>query len=260
MTPGAHRLLVENYRKLREGDIGPFGKTAYRITVRQLESMIRLSEALARVHLDSQLTEAYVSEAFRLLKKSIIQIHSDDVILPSSTTGEPIHLSSHSDHLQENLNPQTTSEPKSEEPKATPKSVTLSFEKYKAIADRIIDYMRRKSEGLKQKEILNWYLEEYIIPHRHKKSAHFSSSVSQDQTSQEMQPPTSQEEKDQETETQEQDEDEEEEETITEEQILMEAKLIRGVINRLVNQDKVLIPLTETDEIESRILVVHPNY
>lgn len=52
MTPAASKLLVENYRKLRQSDIVGHGKTAYRITVRQLESMIRLSEALARIHCD----------------------------------------------------------------------------------------------------------------------------------------------------------------------------------------------------------------
>lgn len=44
------RLLSEKYRDLRQMDSQGSGKNSYRITVRQLESMIRLSEALARVH------------------------------------------------------------------------------------------------------------------------------------------------------------------------------------------------------------------
>lgn len=42
-------MLVEKYRALRQDD-GGSGKSSYRITVRQLESMIRLSEAIARAN------------------------------------------------------------------------------------------------------------------------------------------------------------------------------------------------------------------
>jgi DNA replication licensing factor MCM6 len=49
MTPEAAEVLVENYRKLRQDDSGS-SRNSYRITVRQLESMIRLSEAIARAN------------------------------------------------------------------------------------------------------------------------------------------------------------------------------------------------------------------
>ena len=44
ITPDAQRRLVECYRMLRQGDTLGRNRTAYRITVRQLESMVRLSE------------------------------------------------------------------------------------------------------------------------------------------------------------------------------------------------------------------------
>jgi DNA replication licensing factor MCM6 len=80
ITVESQRVLVDCYRKLRQGDISlGRSRAAYRITVRQLESMIRLSEALARLHCDEEIQPAYVREAFRLLKTSIIQVETNDV-------------------------------------------------------------------------------------------------------------------------------------------------------------------------------------
>ena len=79
ITPESQRVLVDCYRKLRQGDTMGRSRTAYRITVRQLESMIRLSEALARLHCDDIIQPQYVREAFRLLRKSIIHVETEDV-------------------------------------------------------------------------------------------------------------------------------------------------------------------------------------
>lgn len=41
---------MEQYKRLRQRDGSGVTKSSWRITVRQLESMIRLSEAMARMH------------------------------------------------------------------------------------------------------------------------------------------------------------------------------------------------------------------
>lgn len=74
LTPEANAAIVSCYRRLRQSDAVGASQTAFRITVRQLESMIRLSEALARLHLDNFVRVEYVLEAFRLLRKSIIHV------------------------------------------------------------------------------------------------------------------------------------------------------------------------------------------
>jgi len=81
MTSEAKQVLVENYKLLRLQDMSGVSQTAYRITVRQLESMIRLSEALARLHLDEEVRPSYVKEAARLLRVSIIHVDTHPVIL-----------------------------------------------------------------------------------------------------------------------------------------------------------------------------------
>ena len=41
--------MVEEYKKLRQRDANAMSKASWRITVRQLESLIRLSEAMAKM-------------------------------------------------------------------------------------------------------------------------------------------------------------------------------------------------------------------
>lgn len=74
-------LLVQSYKQLRQADSFGGARTSYRITVRQLESLIRLSEGLARLHLDSFVRPQYVKEAVRLLRKSIIHVETEDINL-----------------------------------------------------------------------------------------------------------------------------------------------------------------------------------
>lgn len=79
LTPEAADVLVEKYRILRQDDASGTGRNSYRITVRQLESMIRLSEAIARANCTSEIKPAFVREAYTLLRQSIIHVEQDDI-------------------------------------------------------------------------------------------------------------------------------------------------------------------------------------
>lgn len=89
ILPESRNLLVESYKRLRQADSTGGARTSYRITVRQLESLIRLSEALARLHLDDCVRPEYVKEAVRLLRKSIIHVETEDVHLHEDEEEEP---------------------------------------------------------------------------------------------------------------------------------------------------------------------------
>ena len=79
LTDEAARKLVGFYRDLRQSDVTDGAAGSYRVTVRQLEAMIRLSEARARVELSPKIEVRHVLEAKRLLKQSIIHVTKDDV-------------------------------------------------------------------------------------------------------------------------------------------------------------------------------------
>jgi len=96
ITEDSAKELVGSYTKLRAEDATGVSRSSYRITVRQLEALIRLSEALAKMNLDTKVRPAYVQEATRLLKRSIIQVEAEAIRLeapPEDDVAEPAEIS-----------------------------------------------------------------------------------------------------------------------------------------------------------------------
>ena len=79
MVPETMRKLVMQYVRMRGVDSNAVTKSAWRITVRQLESMIRLAEAMARLHCKDKVTVRHVVEAAHLIDKSVIRVEQPDI-------------------------------------------------------------------------------------------------------------------------------------------------------------------------------------
>lgn len=153
LSKEAGDLLVRHYSHLRLRDNTATGKSTWRITVRQLESMIRLSEAMARMEICDEIQPKHVKEAFRLLNKSIIRVEQPDI------------------HLDEDLSQpideeEQTETDKEKEQEPAKKKLVLSFEEYKALSNMIMVHMRREEtrceeqnlDGLHRSELVEWYL------------------------------------------------------------------------------------------------------
>ena len=180
-TDEAKEVLVEKYKELRADDAqGGIGRNSYRITVRQLEGMIRLSEAIAKVNCVEEITPDFVIEAFNLLRQSIISVEHDDVEFDDAPDEE---MQEDGDTLRraadsaagrdmEGDSPMAgDAEPDIERPprvsrtpaQARPKR-TITYEKYIAMVNLIVHRVNQdeagSGEGVGEDALIQWYLEQ----------------------------------------------------------------------------------------------------
>jgi DNA replication licensing factor MCM6 len=165
-TDEARETLVEKYKELRADDAqGGIGRNSYRITVRQLESMIRLSEAIAKANCVNDITPDFVKEAYNLLRQSIISVEKDDIevededdeaVLAAAAAVEGENGDAAMDEEQEDT---------SATPAAAPREKTkITHDKYVAMRNmlvkRVDEDQEETQDGVEEEELLVWYLEQ----------------------------------------------------------------------------------------------------
>jgi len=79
---------------MRNNDTTNGSRKAYRVTVRQLESLIRLSEARARLDFSNFINPSHVKEAMNLINKTIVDIEFPEVLLEYALTQQQENLDS----------------------------------------------------------------------------------------------------------------------------------------------------------------------
>lgn len=171
LTEGARKFLIAKYKELRADDAQGYSRSSYRITVRQLESMIRLSEAIARANCVEEITPLFVAEAYDLLRQSIIRVDVDDIEVDENEEEPNDEETADSAQTDENASTpsstqrQDSASPTAEptEPASKPKSkTTVTYEKYVSmmnlIVHKIAEVEREGGTELAATDIVDWYL------------------------------------------------------------------------------------------------------
>ena len=152
-------FLVEQYRHLRQRDTGGGFKSSWRITVRQLESMVRLSEAMARMGCSDQVLPKHVKEAYRLLNKSIIRVDQPDIQFEDEEAAAALEDEMEVDPEENVASPDPNAVPASQ----AKKQLRLTYEEYKTMANLFVHYLRKKeTEDVRKKDLVSWYIEETL--------------------------------------------------------------------------------------------------
>ena len=163
LTLESEKFLVETYKQLRLSGCDNGGgfksnKQSWRITVRQLESLIRLSEAMARMYCSDYVESKHIKEASRLLNKSILKIDQPDVNL----------IDNDDNNEDEDIADQSMeTDSQTETPDgAIPSSLKIPYDVYRAMTHMFVIRLQREelrieegeSDGIKRSELIEWYL------------------------------------------------------------------------------------------------------
>ncbi|KAK9419323.1 putative DNA replication licensing factor mcm6-like protein [Seiridium unicorne] len=181
-TDEAKEQLVKRYKELRSDDAqGGVGKNSYRITVRQLESLIRLSEAIAKANCVEEITAEFVDEAFMLLRQSIISVEHDDIEIDDDDEETPEEAAeliaaadaasgaqrqaSEQDSEGDEAMANADGSPSQAQADGQKKKTAITYEKYIAMVNQFVsrvneDESAGAGEGVGAEDLLQWYLEQ----------------------------------------------------------------------------------------------------
>mmetsp|Transcript_15034 Transcript_15034/g.35218 ORF Transcript_15034/g.35218 Transcript_15034/m.35218 type:complete len:830 (+) Transcript_15034:71-2560(+) len=151
ITPEAHERLIRCYKKMREDRTYIRGSSG--VTVRQLESLIRLSEAISRVHLDDKVRVEYVSEAFELQLSTLRREQRENIDLNPEVAEEAPVVEAQ----------QPAEGADAEAPQRRPRRMKITFDEYQRIGQMLAKYLAQQEgtdEEVKEEDLIAWYMEQ----------------------------------------------------------------------------------------------------
>lgn len=179
-------LITQAYKTLRVEDALSHRSKVYRVTTRLLESMIRLSEAVAKLFLSNDVLPQHVKIGLEVMRESLSTIDMTDVELaglqeqpasssPAASGGtdgaaEPTGADERTDDVAPRSRGRKLKETKSSEPlpavaastKAAPvKSVVMSSDQYFRMVNRLVARIHALGEDHppSRKELMTWYMD-----------------------------------------------------------------------------------------------------
>lgn len=159
ISPEARERLTKCYLKLREDRTYVRGSAG--VTVRQLESLIRLSEAVARVNLEETVTVAHVAEAFDLQYNSLRRVERENIDLgediPAAEAGGGEAEAGGGDGGGGGA--------PGADPNAPParRRMRITWEQYQRIGMMLAHHLQQKSadgDDVTEEELIAWYMEQ----------------------------------------------------------------------------------------------------
>lgn len=160
VTEPARRRIVKYYTAMRQNEKSSY-RRAYRVTVRQLESLVRLSEALARVYWSDEVRAEHVEEAYALLKGSIRRIDQSSVEFDLEDKAEDEQMGEEgterpsADETMDDVDDSET------QAKRKPKRLMIGFAEYERIARMLAMHLDQEEAELRtvtEEELIAWYI------------------------------------------------------------------------------------------------------
>jgi DNA replication licensing factor MCM6 len=162
LTEPARRRVIRYYTAMRQQEKSSY-RRAYRVTVRQLESLIRLSEGLARVYWSDEVRGEHVDEAYALLRGSIRRIDQasvefdlagaqEDLAAVDETMGEAPAEDGTAMDVSDGANTQA---------RRKPKKLQIGYAEYERIARMLAMHLDQEEAELRtvtEEELIAWYI------------------------------------------------------------------------------------------------------
>jgi len=155
ITPEAKEKFIRCYKKLREDRT--YIRGAAGVTVRQLESLVRLSEAIARIYLDEKVRVEYVTEAFDLQMNSLKRVERDNIDLNPDMPEEAPAGEASADAAD------AAAPDANAAAQARARKMKITYAEYQRIGMMLCKYLasqEEKQELVTEEDLTTWYMEQ----------------------------------------------------------------------------------------------------